>query len=80
MEPPDSRTEIIREDQHCPEVEDTASAITCLRHERRCAARASTGMRATLDIIIATALGLVAIIVCYPILLLVEAIKGRPTN
>jgi hypothetical protein len=36
-------------------------------------------MRATLDII-ATAVGLVAIIVCYRILLLVEAIKERPKN
>jgi hypothetical protein len=36
-------------------------------------------MRATLDIIIAAAVGLVAIIVCYPILLLSEAIK-RPKH
>jgi hypothetical protein len=37
-------------------------------------------MRATLDIIVAAAVGLVAIIVCYPILLLAEAIKERPKN
>jgi hypothetical protein len=37
-------------------------------------------MRATLDTIVAAAAVLVAIIVCYPILLLAEAIKGRPKH
>jgi hypothetical protein len=62
-------------------VEDTASAMMCLRDETAVTRHLQALVcGAALDIIVAAAAVLVAIIVCYPILLLAEAIKERPKH